>query len=166
MNYIDVIIFIIVMLGFIIGWKLRGILTVVIPAAFFAGIVASNYGYKPFSGLFVNFMADNGNRETLAYILIFLICSSILIFAGVALSRFLDFLSLAFIDRLFGAALLITVFAIPAFLLMDWLSHIQRFNLSADLHGSFLYPYMETYCEWFFKIPVLKDINIVQKILI
>ena len=165
MNYIDVILIITVMTGFFLGWKLRGVLIVVIPIAFIAGIFAANSGYLSLSGMLIKQIPTESKRLLISYVIVFLAASSILVFAGVVLSRFFDFFNMAFVDRIFGAALLITVLIIPVFFLFDRLEGISKLNFKGDTSKSLLFPYVKTYIGFVLKIPVLKHLNIVEKIL-
>ena len=165
MNYIDIVLIITVIIGFFIGWKLRGVLMIVLPLAFLAGIFAANLGYLSLAGTMVKQIPTESKRLLISYVIIFLCASSVLVLVGVLLSRFFDFFNLAFIDRIFGALILITVLLIPVYFLFDKLDGISKLNFAVDTENSFLFPYLKTYVKFIFKIPVFKHLDIVEKIL-
>lgn len=165
MNYIDVILIITAIIGFFLGWKLRGVLMVVIPLAFIAGLFAANYGYHSMAGILAGYIPTESKRFLISYVIIFLIASSILILIGVLLSRFFDFFNMAFMDRIFGAVLLITLLLIPAYFLFTKLEGFANLNFKTDTGKSLLFPYVKTYINFIFKIPVLKHLDTVSKIL-
>jgi uncharacterized membrane protein required for colicin V production len=165
MNYIDIVILIAVITGFFIGWKLRGILIVIIPLAIIAGIFAANLGYHNLAGLLVKHIPTESKRFLISYSVIFLVTSSVIIFAGVVLSRFFDFFNLAFIDRIFGAAILISLLLVPLYLLFDKYKGVWGFDFSKDAGKSLMFPYLKTYISYIFKIPVFQHLDAVTKIL-
>ena len=165
MNYIDVVLIITAITGFFIGWKLRGVLMVVLPIAFLAGIFAANSGYLPLARFLAEQIPTESKRYLISYVIIFLSSSSVLVLIGVLLSRFFDFFNMAFIDRTFGAIILITVLLIPVYFLFDKLDGIAKLNFSTDTGNSFLFPYLKTYITFLFKIPVFKHLDMVEKIL-
>ncbi|MEI7542100.1 MAG: CvpA family protein [bacterium] len=165
MNYIDVILIIIAIIGLLIGWKLRGVLTIVIPIAFLVGIFIANYGYHSMAEVLIKYIPTESKRFLISYVIIFLIASCVIIFVGVLLSRFFDFFNLAFIDRIFGAALMITLLLIPVYFLFMKMEGIAKFNFTQDVNKSFLFPYVKNYIEFILRIPVLKHLDMVGKIL-
>jgi uncharacterized membrane protein required for colicin V production len=165
MNYIDVIFIITALTGFFVGWKLRGVLMVVIPIAFLTGIFAANFGYQGLAEMLVKHIPTASKRLLISYVIIFLIASSIIVVMGVVLSRFFDFFNMAFIDRIFGAAILITVLIIPVFFLFTRLNGIDRLDFKGDTRKSLFYPYIKTYVGLIYKIPVLKHLDVIEKIL-
>jgi uncharacterized membrane protein required for colicin V production len=165
MNYIDIILIIVVLLGFFIGWKLRGIFMIIIPVAFILGIVAANFGYHGLAKLFVKHIADESRRTTISYVIIFLVTSSFIVFAGVFITHFFDFLSLAFIDRILGAAILITALLIPAYLVLDYMSDRNMFHFAVDLKKSMFFPHLKAYITFLLKVPILKQLSVVDKII-
>ena len=165
MNYIDVILIVTVLIGFFIGWKMRGVLMVVIPLAFLAGIFSANAGYHGLSLMLVKFIPTESKRVLISYVIIFLLTGSVFVFIGVLLSRFFDFFNMAFVDRIFGAAILITALIIPVYFLFNKLDGFAKLNFLKDTGKSFLFPYVKTYVSFIFKIPVLKHLDVVEKIL-
>src|ERR1035437_207526 len=165
MNYIDIVLIITIIIGFSIGWKLRGVLMVVIPVAFLAGIFVANTSYHFFALGLVKYIPTESKRFLISYVIVFLIASSILVFIGVFLSRFFDFFNMAFIDRIFGAAILITLLLIPVYFIFDKAAGFGKLNFAKDTAKSFLFPYLKTYIGFLFKIPVLKHLDMVKKIL-
>ena len=165
MNYIDIMLIIIALFGFFIGWKLRGIFVIIIPVAFILGIVAANFGYRGFARLFAKHIAEEPRRTFIAYLIIFLVTSSIIIFTAVFISHFFDFLNLAFIDRILGAAVIITALMIPSYLVLDFMNDRNMFHFAADLKRSCIFPHLKTYVTFLFKVPILKQLSIVNKII-
>jgi uncharacterized membrane protein required for colicin V production len=165
MNYIDIILIIAAMFGFFLGWKMRGVLVVIIPVAFIAGIITANVFYHPLSALFTSAIREESKRILLSYTLIFAVTCGIIISLGFALSRVFDFFNMAFIDRIFGAAILITLLAIPAYLLLQKLNGPENLQMHKDLAKSALFPYMKNYVEFIFKIPLLKNFSVIDRLI-
>lgn len=165
MNYIDIILIIVALIGFLIGWKLRGIFMIIVPAAFLLGIVAANLGYHNLSALLAKHISEESSRTVISYCAIFLIASSIIVFLGVFISHFFDFLSLAFLDRILGAAIMITVLIILVYLGLDHMRDKNMFNLNTGLQHSLFFPYIQKYADFIFKIPILKQFTIANHII-
>jgi uncharacterized membrane protein required for colicin V production len=165
MNYIDIILIIIAAFGFFIGWKMRGVLVVIIPVAFIAGIITANFFYHPLSALLSSYIKDDSKRTLLSYTIIFALACGIIVSGGFALSRVFDFFNMAFVDRIFGAAILITLLAIPLYLIMRNLGGSDLLPFHKDLAKSTLFPYLKNYVEFIFKIPLLKSFAVVDRLL-
>jgi uncharacterized membrane protein required for colicin V production len=138
---------------------------IVLPLAFLAGIFAANMGYLSLAGHLIKQIPTESKRFLISYVVIFLASSSVVVLVGVLLSRFFDFFNLAFIDRIFGALLLITVLLIPVYFLFEKLDGIAKLNFQSDTGRSLLFPYLKTYVTFIFKIPVFKHLSMVEKIL-
>jgi uncharacterized membrane protein required for colicin V production len=165
MNYIDVIIIIVGLTGFFIGWKMRGVLVVIIPVGFIAGIIAANYLYHPLSTILTPLLKDSSKRVLISYTVVFAIACGIIISLGFAISGVFDFFNMAFVDRIFGAAILITILAIPLYLLFQKLGGLKGFQLRADLEKSVIFPYMRNYVEFIFRIPFFNHFSVLNKII-
>ena len=124
-----------------------------------------NYGYHSMAEVLIKYIPTESKRFLISYVIIFLIASCVIIFVGVLLSRFFDFFNLAFIDRIFGAALMITLLLIPVYFLFMKMEGIAKFNFTQDVNKSFLFPYVKNYIEFILRIPVLKHLDMVGKIL-
>ena len=108
MNYIDIILVIFIFFSFLIGWKARGMLVIMVPAALILGIITANLGYQPFAKL-LTFINQPEKRQLLAYTLLFLTASTAVVFFFMAIIKAFDFFALAFLDRAIGAFILICV---------------------------------------------------------
>ncbi len=165
MNYIDIIILVTVLLGFFIGWKLRGIFMIIIPIAFLAGIVTANFGHVWLAKLLAPHVSDPSRSVLFSYLIIFILASSLIVFVGVAITHFFEFMSLAFIDRILGSILLITLLLVPVYLTFNFLGEKNLFNFKKDLKKSLTYPVVKAYSKFIFRIPVAKEAVKAEKII-
>jgi len=166
-NYIDVFLICVTGLLFMFGWRIRGIYAIVIPASFIAGIFFANFFYLPFSSLLEGAVAAEKKRHLLSYTLVFLIFASLIIMAGIFAAKFFDFFKLAFLDRALGAALLICALMIPLYFSMAGLSKtgFNKFDYRSKLKQSVLFPLLENYTGFIVRLPAVKHLEVIEKIL-
>ncbi|MFP4465951.1 MAG: hypothetical protein ACLFP1_02765 [Candidatus Goldiibacteriota bacterium] len=167
MNYIDIFLIITLFLFFAIGWKLRGIYLIIVPIAFFTGIITANIGYTEFSRA-LTFMESEEKRLLLSYTLLFLLGSCIIVFAAITAARFFDFFKLTFIDRALGAFIFMSAAAIPLYLFMNMLNKLTLtdvINYHTALVESFLFGKLESYALFLVKLPLVEHLSVMRSIL-
>jgi uncharacterized membrane protein required for colicin V production len=168
MNHLDIALIVLIIIFFIIGWKLRGIFIVIIPAAFFIGVFFANITYPIFARIISPGVPNEVKRHLIAYCIAFVIAAGAVVIIGVFLAKGFDFLRLTFVDRTIGAVVLITVLLVPLYLLLAFMDKQLHFNLldfHNALHKSLLFPKIEKYVFFIIRLPVLKHLSVIETIL-
>ena len=168
MNYIDIIIVITVFLAFAMGWRFRGIYLIVIPIAFFTGIITANVGYPLMSFFLKSSIINETKRILISYTLVFLIFSSSVVFAGIFAAKFFDFFKITFIDRALGSLIFISIVLIPFYFLLSFLDNAVGFaalNFHESLKNSLFFPSVEKYVFFIIKLPALEHLSVFKTIL-
>ncbi len=168
MTYIDIILIIIFLFAFILGWNLRGIYVITIPIAFFLGILVANIGYLSLAELLVNYISNETKRFLMSYTILFLIASSLVIAIAYTFARFFDVFKLTVFDRILGAIIFICFISIPTYFVLISLLKVNFnwFNYINALNNSLLFPHLEKLTFFIIRLPVLKHFFFIKKILI
>jgi len=168
MNYIDIILIIILFFSFAIGWKFRGIYLIVIPVAFFTGIVFANVGYPVLAALLKDVIPNETKRMLISYTLVFLSFAGLVVVAGMLVTKFFDFFQLTIIDRVLGAIIFISVIIIPVYFLFTFLDRTAGSALPGfheSIKNSLFFPAIQKYVFFIIKLPALKHLAIIETIL-
>lgn len=166
MNYIDIILCIVVFFAFLIGWKTRGMIIMMVPAALLAGIITANLGYVPFSKI-LTFMHAPEKRLLLAYTLIFLTASTAVVFFFMAMVKAFDFFALAFVDRAVGAILIISFALIVSMYSFSLLAEKMEKNtgFQQSLEDSKVYSLSVKYLGFAGKISIDKQLAVLKSLI-
>ncbi|HRU39287.1 MAG TPA: CvpA family protein [Candidatus Goldiibacteriota bacterium] len=168
MNHIDAAIIVIILASFLIGWKLRGVYVIIIPAAFFAGVFFANLTFGIFAKALAAGVPNEAKRHLIGYSISFIIGASVIVLAGIFLARGFDFFKLTFVDRILGALILITAMLLPLYMLIIFLDrqvHFNLFGFHEGLKKSLLFPKIEKYSLLVLKLPLLKHLRALEAIL-
>lgn len=160
MNYIDIILLLICVLFFVLGWKARGIYLIVIPLAFFFGIIAANYGSAWLDPKLAKLIKNDVTRSLFAYALVFLVASGLVVLGLLSLARFFDYHDMSVFDRLLGSLALILLMLIPTYYLLLFLGEkltYKPLHLKETLGKSYFFPYLQKYVLFAVNLGVLKD---------
>jgi len=167
MTYIDIILIIIFLMAFIIGWRLRGIYTITIPIAFFIGLFAANMGYITMSEILNKIITNEAKRMLISYTILFLIASSIVIIIAYTFAKFFDFFKLTIFDRILGAIIFICFTSIPVYFIIFTLVKLNfnYFNFINAVKNSVIFPHIEKLTIFIIHLPILKHFSIVKTII-
>jgi len=159
-NYIDIILFFVVIVFFLLGWRLRGIYLIIIPIAFFVGIFIANISYIAASKIMSGIIKTQPNRNLIAYTMMFVIAAIVVIFAGMTLARFFDVFKLDFIDRLLGAVIFTFIMVIPTYFLMIFISKLHASaHIKSAIETSIIMGMLKSYINFIVKFTLFKKIT-------
>lgn len=167
MTYIDIILIIIFLMAFTIGWRLRGIYTITIPIAFFIGLFFANAGYTTMSEILSKTIINETKRMLISYTILFLIASSIVIIIAYTFAKFFDFFKLTIFDRILGAIIFICFISIPIYFIIFTMVKLNfnYFNFINAVKNSFIFPHLEKLTLFIIHLPVLKHFSIIKTII-
>lgn len=159
MNQVDFILFLIILLFFTIGWKIRGIYLIFLVSAFLVGIFLANMTYNFFAKNFFNSVNDVSKKIIISYLAAFVFFASIVVIIGILLSKFFDFINLTIFDKIFGAIILVTVGLIPFYFILNFMVSIDAFGFKLAAKKSILFPLVKKYVISFLNLPIFKIIK-------
>lgn len=167
LNYIDILIIISLLFFLMVGWNIRGIYMILIPLAFFLGIFVANLTYFSLASVLENTIPNEAKRYLISYSIIFLTVITIIVFSGITTAKFFDFFKLAFVDRFLGAILMCFLLAIPLYFLLMFIGKtgFNGFDFQGMLKDSFLFAKLKIYATAVFKLPMIKQLSALERIL-
>lgn len=167
LNYIDIFIVISLLFYLMVGWNIRGIYMILIPLSFFLGIFIANLTYYSLAGVLENAIPNEAKRYLISYSIIFLTVITVIVFSGITTAKFFDFFKLAFVDRFLGAILMCFLLAIPLYFLLLFIGKtgFNGFDFQGALKDSFLFAKLKIYATAVFKLPMIKQLSALERIL-
>jgi uncharacterized membrane protein required for colicin V production len=167
MNYIDVTLTVLAIVCFIIGWKVRGMYILIIPAALIAGLIVANMEYKGFSGS-LKFVTGDTKKQLLAYTLLFIAASTVTVFLFIAIAKLFEFFALTIVDRAFGAVILITIMAFASYFMLinlEKTSMAKNKDFRESLDRSYGFKFTSKYVGFLQKIELSKQLGTFHSLL-
>ena len=160
LNLIDIVLFFVIIAYFLLGWRLRGIYLLVIPIAFFVGIFIANLSYLATAKILTGLIKTQPNRNLMAYTLMFVISSGVVIFAGMTLARFFDVFKIDILDRILGAVLFTLIMVIPTYFVFEFLQKLPlSMHLKSNIETSLILTVIKNYVNVILKMTLFKHIS-------
>jgi len=156
----------VIFFAFLLGWKARGMIIMMVPAALLLGIITANIGYQPFAKI-IPFISSAEKRQLFAYTVLFLASSTVVVFFFMAMVKAFDFFALAFVDRAVGAVLIISFALIVSMYSFSVLAEKMEKNTGFQqaLEDSKVYSLSSKYLGFAGKIRVNKQLAVLKSLI-